>query len=86
MTPVMLSSALAQISAVAGEDYCYTTQQICEALFGVMHQEKIASQKEIRKRYALENQITTASVLNRAELAKGFAAIADALLGTVMFV
>jgi hypothetical protein len=50
LTPIMLSRALAQISAVPGEDGCYSTQQICEALFGVMHQEKIATQEEIRKR------------------------------------
>jgi hypothetical protein len=86
MTPVMLSRALAQISAVPGEDGCYTTAQICEALFGVMHQEKIATQKEIRKRYTLENQITTASVLNRAELERVFAAIADAFVSRVMLV
>jgi hypothetical protein len=49
-----------------------------------MHQEKIATQKEIRKRYTLENSITEASVLNRAELAKGFAALADSLVSAVM--
>jgi hypothetical protein len=84
LTPVMLSRALAQISAAPGEDGCYTTQQICESLFGSMHQEKLATQKEIRKRYALENRINEASVLDRAELAKGLGLIADAFTSRLM--
>jgi hypothetical protein len=58
--------------------------QICEALFGDMHKEKIATQREITRKLELENAITTASVLNRAELAKGFAELAEALAGTAM--
>jgi len=84
MTPIMLSRALAQNSTVPGKDGCYTTAQICEALFGVMHQEKLATQKEIRKRYTLENQITEASVLNREALAASFAELADALQQAVI--
>jgi hypothetical protein len=83
-TPVMLARALAQISAIPGEDGCYSTAQIAESLYGSMHQEKLATQKEIRKRYTLENAITEAGVLNRAELAKGFAAIADAMVSRIM--
>jgi hypothetical protein len=84
MTPVMLARALAAISAIPGEDGCYSTAQLIEAAFGSMHQEKLATQKEIRKRYTLENAITTAGVLNRAELAKALAAIADAMVSRVM--
>jgi hypothetical protein len=43
VTTVMLNRALAQISAAPSEDGCYTTAQICEALFGDMHKEKIAT-------------------------------------------
>jgi hypothetical protein len=84
MTSVMLSRALAQVSTVPGEDGCYSTAQICEALYGVMHQEKIAPQKKLTKRYRLDNEITEGNVLNRAELAKGFAAIADAISSRIM--
>jgi len=79
-----LKKSLSQASVSCGPDGCYSTAEICQGLFGLMHQEKIATQKEIRKRYTLENQITTASVLNRAELSKGFGALADAISGRVM--
>jgi hypothetical protein len=49
-----------------------------------MHKEKIATQREITRKLELENAITTAGVINRAELTKGFAELADALVGTVM--
>ena len=43
-----------------------------------MDVEKLATQKEVRRKLELENAITTGSVLNRAELEKVMAAIADA--------
>src|SRR6516165_2393675 len=49
-----------------------------------MHKEKIATQREITRKLELENAITTAGVINRPELTKGFAELADALVGTVM--
>ena len=83
MTPIMLNRALAQISAVPGADGCYSTAQLCEALFGVMHQEKIATQKELTKRYRLDNEITEGNVLNRAELSRVLAAVADAMVNRI---
>jgi len=44
------------------------------------------TQREITRKLALENAITTGSVLNRAELEKVFAAIANALASRVMSV
>jgi hypothetical protein len=49
-----------------------------------MHQEKIATQKELTKRYRLDNEITEGNVLNRAELSRGLAAIADAMVSRIM--
>jgi len=82
----MLNRALARISATPGKDGCYSTAQICEALFGDMHKEKVKTQRQITDRITLENQITRAEVLNRAELMKVMAAIADAFVSRVMSV
>jgi hypothetical protein len=79
-----LKKSLNQISAPADSDGLYSTQQICEALFGAMHQEKLRTQRQITERITLENQITHAQVLNRAELAKGFAQVADAMASRIM--
>jgi len=49
-----------------------------------MDVEKLATHKELRRKLELENAITTGSVLNRAELAKGLAAIADAMVSRIM--
>ena len=76
--------ALNQSSVATDNDGLYSTQQICEALFGDMHKEKIRTQREITERYMLENQITRAEALNRAELEKVIVELADALSGAVM--
>jgi hypothetical protein len=81
-----LRKALAKTSATPDSDGLYTTQQIVAALYGALHQEKVRTQKELADRYMLENQITRAEVLNRAELSKAFAAIADAFVSRVMSV
>jgi hypothetical protein len=61
-------------------DGLYTTRQLCEGLFGSMHVEKLATQKEIREKLQLENQITRGQMLSRSELAKGLAQVADAMV------
>ena len=62
----------------------YTTRQLCEGLFGSMHAEKLATQKEIRQKLQLENQITRGQVLSRSELSKGLAQVADAMVNRIM--
>ena len=79
-----LRKALAKTSATPDSDGLYTTQQIVGALYGALHQEKVRTQKELADRYALENQITRAEVLNRAEVERVFAAIADAMVSRIM--
>jgi hypothetical protein len=71
---------------VEGKYLASSTQQICQGLFGLMHQEKLKTQQQITERTTLENQITRAEVLNRAELMKVMAAIADAFASRVMSV
>ena len=79
-----LRKALAKTSATPDSDGLYTTQQIVAALYGALHQEKFRTQKELADRYALENQITRAEVLNRAEVERIFATIADAITTRIM--
>jgi hypothetical protein len=59
LTIMTLRKALSKDSTRPGEDGCYSTKQICEALFGDMHKEKIATQRQITERITLENQITS---------------------------
>jgi hypothetical protein len=65
-------------------DGLYTTRQLCEGLFGSMHVEKLKTQKQITERITLENQITRGEVVNRAELAKALAQVADAMVSRIM--
>jgi hypothetical protein len=79
-----LRAALAKNSAVAGEDGCFGTQQIVDSLFGALHLEKIRTQRAMTERITLENQITRAEVLNRSELLRAFAQVADAMVSRIM--
>ena len=80
MSPHTLRKALSQASITSDESGCYSTSEICAAIFGSMHQEKLATQREIRRKLELENAITTAGVLDRVELEKGLAVVADAMV------
>jgi hypothetical protein len=83
-TSQTLRKALNKNSATADADGLYTTQQVAAAIYGSMHIEKLATQKELRRKLELENAITTGSVLDRAELMKGLAAVADAMTSRIM--
>jgi hypothetical protein len=74
---------LNEVAASPDKDGLYSTEQLVEALFGSMHVEKLKTQRQITERYALENAITRAAVLNRAELTKAFSALADALVTVI---
>jgi len=86
LTSATLRKALNKNSAAPDKDGLFTTQQIAAAIYGALHIEKLKTQREITRKLALENAITTGSVLNRAELEKVFAAIADAFASRVMSV
>jgi len=60
-----LRESLAKSSATADQDGLFTTRQVVDALFGSLAVEKLATQKELRRKLELENAITTASVLDR---------------------
>jgi hypothetical protein len=79
-----LKKSLNQISASPDADGLFSSQQLVQALYGELHFEKVRTQRALARKLELENDITTASVLNRAEVERVFAAIADAIKTRVM--
>ena len=75
---------LNQSGAKPDQGGCYTTQQICECLFGDLHSETVRKERQLVRKYEIENQISEASLLDRVEIAKGLAAIADAVVSKIM--
>ena len=53
-------------------------------MFAGLTEEKLLTQRQLTRKYELENQITEASVLNRKSLESGFAALADAMIHRIM--
>jgi hypothetical protein len=53
-------------------------------LYGDLHSQRVQKERELVRRYALENQITEGDFLNRSELMKGLAMIADAMTSRIM--
>ena len=84
LASVTLRKSLAKSSATADQDGLFTTRQVVDALFGSLAVEKLATQKEVRRKLELENAITTGSVLDRGSLSKVFALIADAISSRIM--
>jgi len=62
------------------EDGCFSTLQICECVYGDLRAERLRKERELTKRYALQNQITEGSVLDRHQLMRTFSVIADAMV------
>jgi hypothetical protein len=79
-----LRKYLNQGGAEPDQTGCYTTQQICECLYGDLKAERLRKERQLTKRYQLENEIMEATVLNRAELMKGLATVADAMVSRIM--
>jgi hypothetical protein len=78
-----LRKSLAKSFATPDPNGLFTTKQIVAALHASMDVEKLSTQKEVRRNLELEKAITTGSVLNRAEIEKVMAAIADAFVSRV---
>jgi hypothetical protein len=79
-----LRKSLAKNGAQPDADGLFTAKQIIAAIYGSMEVEKLATQKEIRRKLELENAVTEGNLLNWAEIAKGLAAIADAMTSRIM--
>ena len=79
-----LKKRLNQISASPDSDGLFSTLQLVRALFGELHQEKIRTQSALAQKLELENAVTTGSFVNRSELMKTLAQIADAMVHRIM--
>jgi hypothetical protein len=79
-----LRKALAKNSTTPDVNGFYTTAQIVAAIYGALHVEKIRTQRARAQQLELQNAITKGEVVNRAELMKAFAQIADAIVSRIM--
>ena len=79
-----LRKSLAKTSATPDADGLFTTKQIIAAVYGAFDQEKLATQKQWTRKYEIANAVAEASVLDRSELARGLATIADAMTSRIM--
>jgi hypothetical protein len=75
-----LKKSLNQVSESPDRDGLYATTQLVKARYGELYQEKLRVQRETADRIALENRITRAEVVDKAELMKGLSALADAMI------
>jgi hypothetical protein len=62
---------------------CYSTEAVVSCLFGNLHSEKIRKERELVRKYRIENETAEGNLLNRASIMQGFAALADTLVSAV---
>jgi hypothetical protein len=84
VAPVTLRKFLRQSGAEPDPGGCFTTRQITEALYGDLKAERLRKERQLTKKYELENAITEGSFLDRAEIARGLSAVADAMVSRIM--
>jgi hypothetical protein len=63
---------------------CYSTPQIVAALYSDLHMERVQKERELVRRYRLENEYNEGRLLNRDTLMAGFAQLAEVLQSVVM--
>jgi hypothetical protein len=84
LTSQTLRKSLAKTSATPDADGLFSTKQIIAAIYGAFDQEKLATQKQLTRKYEIANAIAEASVLDRAELSRVLGVIADAVSTRIM--
>jgi hypothetical protein len=62
----------------------YSTGQVASCLFGNLHAEKIRKEREMVRKYRIENETSEANLLDRAALTQGFTQLADAMVHRIM--
>jgi|SRR6516165_286581 len=78
-SPPTLGKALSQAGIRQASDGRYSTQEICQGLFGSLHLEKVRTQRALARKLEHANAATTGSMLDRSALSAAFAQLADAL-------
>jgi hypothetical protein len=81
--PNTVRKILHQGGAEPDANGCYTTEQVVSCLYGNLHAEKIRKERQLVRKYELENAITEGSYLHRGSIMQALAALADALVSAV---
>jgi hypothetical protein len=84
LAPVTLSKFLRQSDIVPDESGCFTTAQLCSAIYGDLRAERLRKERELTKRYRIENEVSEGNLLNRASVTASLAEMADAMKQAVM--
>ena len=79
-----LRKSLAKTSATPDADGLFTTKQVIAAIYGAFDQEKLATQKQLTRKYEIANAVSESELLDRAEIAKGLSMVADAMVSRIM--
>jgi hypothetical protein len=79
-----IRAGLNKNSTAAGADNCYSTSEICSAIYGALYMAKIKTQTEQAEKLRIENMVSRAELLNRRELARAFEQVADAISSRIM--
>src|SRR5215469_18151050 len=62
---------------------CYSTKQITEGIFGSLFRERLRRITEEADKVAIANQVARGELLNRAELTRAMAQVADAIVSVI---
>jgi hypothetical protein len=81
-----LRKILNQSGAEPDQTGCFSTMQLVNAIFGDLRSERLRKERELVKKYSIENRIAEASLLDRRELMRTFTftLIADAMVNRIM--
>jgi hypothetical protein len=82
-TASTLRKLLGRNGAQPAADGTFSTQAIASAIYGGLHEEKLLTQRELTKKLKLENAIVESTYLNRVNLEKALAQVADAIVSII---
>jgi hypothetical protein len=83
LTEPTLRKLLSQNSIRASEDGCFSTKEICNAVFGDLASEKLLTQRQLTRKHTNENLIVEGAYVNKLELQKLFSAVADSMCARI---
>jgi hypothetical protein len=79
-----LRKMLVKVGVAPGSDGCFSTAEICKAVFGGLAEEKLLTQRQLTRKYELENLITEGRVLDKDALMAGLSQVADAIVSRIL--
>jgi hypothetical protein len=83
LAPQTLRKYLHQADVDPDDGGCYSTEQLCKAIFGDLRAERLRKERQLTRKYTLENEVTEGNLLDRTELMRTFALIADAMVSRI---